>query len=121
MAPLTRVFSRPFLVYTFIREELVYTTTHSPELRSHSLFVNASHTHQENSLLQSSRIRRFSDNSSWVEVEEEYIQRMGPRFPVFFFYSFHPYQPIRTVCSQIVKALRGSQSETVGLICFSFW
>ena len=115
-----RIPPRPFLVYTFIREELVYTAARSPELRAQSLFVDSSHTQQENVLLQSSRVRRFADVYSPVEVEKEYIGRMRPRFAVFFFYSFHPYQPIRTVCSQIVKALRGPQSETVGTIRFSF-
>lgn len=49
--------NRPFLVYAFLQEELVYSTAHSPELRSDALFVDSSHTHHEQELLhQSSRL-----------------------------------------------------------------
>ena len=54
--------SRPFLVYAFIREELLYSTTHSPELRTESLFVDKSHLQQEKNLLrQSSRLGKRND------------------------------------------------------------
>ena len=48
-------------------------------------------------------------------IETEYLQRMMPRLALFYFYSFSVYPPIRTVCSQITKALRGRRSETVSL------
>ena len=40
---------------------------------------------------------------------------MKPRAAVFYFYSFHPYAPIRSVCEMVIKAIQGKQSEIVGM------
>lgn len=42
-----RIISRPFLVYAYIREELISSSLDSPENYSQSLFVDSSHNYQE--------------------------------------------------------------------------
>ena len=44
-------------------------------------------------------------------MEAEYLQNMQPKAAFFFFYSFHPHNSIRTVCSRITRILRGKRSE----------
>lgn len=48
-----------------------------------------------------------------VDIEEAYLEALRPRIALFYFYSFHPYAPIHNVCSRVLKALRGRQSEMV--------
>ena len=36
---------------------------------------------------------------------------MSTKVSFFYYYSFHPYNSIRSVCARIVKALRGKKSE----------
>ena len=44
-------------------------------------------------------------------MEAEYLQNMKSKTGFFFFYSFHPHNSIRTVCSRITRILRGKRSE----------
>ena len=91
-------------MYAYIQEELLYNTVNKPELRTSSLFVDSSHVMTESKMMQ---------RSARLVVEEEYISSMRPRATSFFFYSFHPHDPVRSVCSQIIKAIRGYQNESV--------
>lgn len=45
----------------------------------------------------------------------EYVEGMKPRVALFYFYSFHPYDPIRNVCTSIVKAILGRRSDLVSI------
>lgn len=44
-------------------------------------------------------------------MEAEYLQNMQPKAAFLFFYSFHPHNSIRTVCSRITRILQGKRSE----------
>ena len=77
-------------MYAFIQEELLYNSVNKPELRTPTLFVDSSHIQTE-----------------------EYIDSMRPQAIQLYFYSFHPHTPIRSVCSRIMKAIRGRDSEIV--------
>lgn len=100
------LWNRPFLVYAYIQEELLYNSANKPELRAPSLFVDSSHIQTESMMLQ---------RSARLVIEKEYIDAMRPQAVQLYLYSFHPHTPIRSVCSRIVKAIRGRESETVAL------
>lgn len=95
------------MVYAFIQEELLYNSINKPELRSATLFVDSSHNQAESLMIQ---------RSARLEIEKEYIDSMRPQAVQLYLYSFHPHTPIQSVCSRIVKAIRGRKSESVRII-----
>lgn len=98
-------------MYAFIQEELLYNSVNKPELRTPTLFVDSSHIQTESMMMQ---------RSARLVIEKEYIGSMRLQAIQFYLYSFHPHTPIRSVCSRIMKAIRGRESETVVIISSFF-
>ncbi|KAK8819517.1 hypothetical protein WA556_002506, partial [Blastocystis sp. ATCC 50177/Nand II] len=100
----------PFLVYAYLHEELANAVLSKPDLRKKSLLVDGGLQEDEARRLDA-EWRECERRKSGAEVKEAYLKGMGAKASFFFFYSFHPYNSIRSVCTRIMKALRGRKSE----------
>ena len=97
-------------MYAYLHEELANAVLSKPDLRKKSLLVDGGLQEDEARRLDA-EWRECERRKSGAEVEEAYLKGMGAKASFFFFYSFHPYNSIRSVCTRIMKALRGRKSE----------
>ena len=97
-------------MYAYLHEELANAVLSKPDLRKKSLLVDGGLQEDEARRLDA-EWRECEQMESGAEVEEAYLKGMGAKASFFFFYSFHPYNSIRSVCTRIMKALRGRKSE----------